>query len=50
MIMFGSLISDQFGQAYNWPLGSALGFILFLVAVLILFVSTKLGSKEGYTE
>ena len=26
MTLFGSLVSDQFGQAYNWPLGSALGF------------------------
>jgi spermidine/putrescine transport system permease protein len=50
MTMFGSLISDQFGQAYNWPLGSALGFILFTVAVVILMISTKLSNSGGYIE
>jgi spermidine/putrescine transport system permease protein len=50
MTMFGSLIADQFGQAYNWPLGSALGFILFTVAVVILMISTKIGKSEGYME
>ena len=50
MTMFGSLIADQFGQAYNWPLGSALGFILFTVAVVILMVSTRIGKSEGYME
>jgi spermidine/putrescine transport system permease protein len=50
MVMFGSLISDQFGSAYNWPLGSALGFILFTVAVVILMISTKIGKSEGYME
>jgi spermidine/putrescine transport system permease protein len=50
MTLFGSLIADQFGQAYNWPLGSALGFILFTVAVVILMVSTKIGKSEGYLE
>lgn len=50
MLLFGSLISDQFGLAYNWPLGSALGFILFSVAVVILMLSTRLGKSEGYME
>ena len=50
MTMFGSLIADQFGQAYNWPLGSALGFILFTVAVAILMISTRIGKSEGYME
>ena len=50
MTLFGSLVSDQFGQAYNWPLGSALGFILFAVAVLILMLSTRIGKSEGFVE
>ncbi len=50
MTMFGSLIADQFGTAYNWPLGSALGFILFTIAVIILLLSTKIGKSEGYME
>jgi len=49
-MMFGNLIVTQFGYAYNWPLGAALGFILFTVAVLILLLSNKLGSSEGYVE
>ena len=50
MTMMGSLIADQFGNAYNWPLGSALGFILFTVAIVILALSTKLTKSEGNLE
>lgn len=50
MTMFGNLISDQFGLAYNWPLGSALGFILFIVAIAIIMLSTKIGKSGGYME
>lgn len=46
-IMYGNLIWSQFGFAFNWPLGAALGFILFFVVVLILGLSYKFGSTEG---
>ena len=50
MVMFGNLIADQFGTAYNWPFGSALGFILFIVAITVLSLSTRLGKSEGFME
>jgi spermidine/putrescine transport system permease protein len=46
-IMFGNLIWSQFGFAFNWPLGAALGFILFAIAVLILILTSRFGSTEG---
>jgi len=46
-IMFGNLIWSQFGFAYNWPLGAALGFILFIISVTILGGTSKFGSTEG---
>jgi spermidine/putrescine transport system permease protein len=46
-IMFGNLIWSQFGFAFNWPLGAALGFILFAIAVLILTLTSRFGSTEG---
>ncbi len=46
-IMYGNLIWSQFGFAFNWPLGAALGFILFGIAVTILAVTSKYGSTEG---
>lgn len=46
-IMFGNLIWSQFGFAYNWPLGAALGFILFAISVTILGSTSKFGSTEG---
>lgn len=49
-MMFGNLIVTQFGYAYNWPLGAALGFIMFTVAVVILLISQKFGSSEGFLE
>jgi spermidine/putrescine transport system permease protein len=46
-IMFGNLIYSQFGFAFNWPLGAALGFILFGIAVAILSLTSRFGSTEG---
>jgi spermidine/putrescine transport system permease protein len=46
-IMFGNLIYSQFGFAFNWPLGAALGFILFGIAVAILTLTSRFGSTEG---
>jgi len=45
--MFGNLVWSQFGFAFNWPLGAALGFILFIIAVTILGLTSKFGSTEG---
>jgi spermidine/putrescine transport system permease protein len=46
-IMFGNLIWSQFGFAFNWPLGAALGFILFGISVAILALTSRFGSTEG---
>lgn len=46
-IMFGNLIWSQFGFAFNWPLGAALGFILFGIAVAILALTSRFGTTEG---
>lgn len=46
-IMFGNLIWSQFGFAFNWPLGAALGFVLFTISVSILGATSKFGSTEG---
>jgi len=46
-IMFGNLIWSQFGFAFNWPFGAALGFILFVISVTILGLTAKFGSTEG---
>ncbi len=46
-MMFGNLIYSQFGFAFNWPLGSALGFVLFGVSVAVLAATSRFGSTEG---
>jgi spermidine/putrescine transport system permease protein len=46
-IMFGNLIWSQFGFAFNWPLGAALGFILFGISVLVLTATSRYGTTEG---
>jgi len=46
-IMFGNLVWSQFGFAFNWPFGAALGFILFVIAVVILGVTARFGTTEG---
>jgi spermidine/putrescine transport system permease protein len=46
-IMFGNLIWNQFGFAFNWPLGAALGFILFGISVVVLTATSRFGTTEG---
>ena len=46
-IMFGNIIWSQFGTAFNWPRGSAFGFILFLIAAAVLALTQRFGSREG---
>ena len=46
-IMFGNLIWNQFGFAFNWPLGAALGFILFGISVVVLTATLRFGTTEG---
>jgi len=46
-IMFGNLVWSQFGFAFNWPFGAALGFILFIIAVVILGLTSRYGTTEG---
>lgn len=46
-LMFGNIVWSQFGFASNWPLGSALGFILFTIAAIILAITQRFSGKEG---
>ncbi len=46
-IMFGNLIWSQFGFAFNWPFGAALGFILLAISVTVLALTSRFGSTEG---
>lgn len=46
-MMLGNIIWAQFGFAFNWPLGAALGFILFSIAAVVLAMAQKFGSREG---
>jgi spermidine/putrescine transport system permease protein len=46
-LMYGNIVWSQFGTVNNWPQGSALGFILFFVASIILIVSQRVGSSKG---
>ena len=46
-IMFGNIVWSQFGFASNWPLGSVMGFVLLIIAALILALSQKFGYRQG---
>jgi spermidine/putrescine transport system permease protein len=46
-LMYGNIVWAQFGTISNWNLGSALGFILFLIAAIVIVIVRKFGSKEG---
>jgi len=46
-IMIANLIQQQFGPARNWPLGSALSFILMYVTFLCLWLKAMAARREG---
>lgn len=46
-IMFGNLISSQFGESYNWPLGAALAMVLLVLLIAALRIMTVLASRAS---
>ena len=50
-MMIGNLVKLQFGQARNWPFGSAASFILMTVVLFAVFAYLKFaGGKEALEE
>lgn len=43
---FGRVIWSQFGMAYNWPLGAALGVVLFLVCGAVIALAGVVARKR----
>ena len=49
--MLGNLIYSQYLSARDWPMGSALGFILVVIMLALLFGQAMLASRaSGETE
>jgi spermidine/putrescine transport system permease protein len=48
-MMLGNLIEQQFGQARDWPFGSALSITLLAVVMLALLVYVRNASKSGHS-
>jgi spermidine/putrescine transport system permease protein len=46
-MMLGNLIEQQFGQARDWPFGSALSIALLVVVTLALLIYVKNASRAG---
>ena len=44
--IISNLIYQEFTNTFNWPFGAAMGFILLLVTLLIIFVYLKVFSTE----
>jgi len=46
-LMIGNLIELQFGQARNWPFGSAIALVLMVLVMLSLMAYLNFGAKKG---
>jgi spermidine/putrescine transport system permease protein len=46
-LMIGNLIELQFGQARNWPFGSAIALVLMVLVMLSLLAYLNSGAKKG---
>ena len=44
---FGRIIYSQFGLAFNWPFGAALGVLMAAVIVVVLALAMRLGRVPG---
>ena len=42
--LIGNLIAPQFGMQFNWPLGSAMSFVMLAISVAAIFVFSRLMS------
>jgi spermidine/putrescine transport system permease protein len=43
---FGRVIWSQFGLAYNWPFGAAMGVVLFAVALLLIIAGGVAAGRQ----
>ena len=41
VLLAGDVIENQFGQARDWPFGSALGVTLLLLFAIAFFIGTR---------
>ena len=48
-IMLGPIIENQFTAIFNWPLGSALSFIMLAIVLLILAISVPILKRHLQT-
>ena len=46
-LMIGNLINLQFGQARNWPFGSAIALVLMVLVMLSLLTYLRYGASKG---
>lgn len=49
-VLIGRVIVSQFGTAFNWPLGSAMAFVVLGIALLVIGGALKLGTEEAILE
>ena len=40
--LIGNLIAPQFGMQFNWPLGSAMSFVMLAVAAAVILLFSRL--------
>ena len=48
-VTMGTVIEDQFVQAFNWPLGAALSFLMLAVVLVIFAASSRVLSGRAVT-
>lgn len=49
-VLIGRVIVSQFGTAFNWPLGSAMAFVVLGIALLVIGGALRFGTDEAILE
>ncbi len=45
-VMMGNVISDQFGEAFNWPFGAALSIVMTIIVIIAMTLFFRFADVE----
>ena len=46
-VTIGNIAADQFGEAFNWPLGATIGVVMTVTVLLVMFIPEVVGRTRS---
>jgi spermidine/putrescine transport system permease protein len=48
-VMIANIVANQFGAAYNWPLGAAISLCMLIMVVGVLWMTEKIERRFSFS-